>query len=227
MLVHLMPRTGRSAHLEVAGPYLNASASEALARSEARIIPIDTQFDIEDHPAEWLGAIMDVGDWLRTLGLGQYEAAFRESEIDAEVLSELNDQHLKDLGVVLGHRLKILRALRELAATASSTAQVGPPSEPQPRVAAERRQLTVMFCDLVGSTALSARLDPEDMREIIGAFQHCCSGVITKFGGYVAKFMGDGVLAYFGYPQAHEDDAERAVRAGLALVQAAPRIPTN
>jgi class 3 adenylate cyclase len=96
--------------------------------------------------------------------------------------------------------------------------------QPAPRETAERRQLTVMFCDLVGSTALSARLDPEDMRSIIGAYHRCCTEVITKSGGFVAKYMGDGVLAYFGYPQAHEDDAERAVRAGLALVDAVPKL---
>jgi len=170
---------------------------------------------------------MDVGSWLRGLGLGQYEAAFRESEIDADILPELTDQHLKDLGVSLGHRLKILRAIRELAATAPSADQPVAKPEPQPRDAAERRQLTVVFCDLVGSTAMSARLDPEDMRGIIGAYHKCCASLITSNGGFVAKYMGDGVLAYFGYPQAHEHDAERAVRAGLAIVEAAPKLETS
>ncbi len=152
---------------------------------------------------------MDVGNWLRGLGLGQYEVAFRESEIDAEVLPELTDQHLKDLGVPLGHRLKILRAIRELAAAALGADEpVGEP-EPKPHGAAERRQLTVVFCDLVGSTAMSARLDPEDMRGIIAAYNKCCASLIERSGGFVAKYMGDGVLAYFGYPQAHEHDAEQ------------------
>ena len=100
-----------------------------------------------------------------------------------------------------------------------------PPPQPAPSTAsAERRQLTIMFCDLVGSTALSARLDPEDMREIIGSYHRCCAEQITKAGGFVAKYMGDGVLAYFGYPQAHEDDAECAVRAGLELIEAVPTL---
>src|SRR5208282_2287845 len=172
-------------------------------------------------------ATIDVGEWLQSLGLGEYEAVFRQNEIDADVLPELTDQHLKDLGVSLGHRLKILRAIRELAATAPSADQPVAKPEPQPRDAAERRQLTVVFCDLVGSTALSARLDPEDMRGIIGAYHKCCASLITSNGGFVAKYMGDGVLAYFGYPQAHEHDAERAVRAGLSIVEAVPKLQTS
>ena len=139
---------------------------------------------------------MDVADWLRSLGLGQYEAVFRDSEIDADVLPELTDQHLKDLGVSLGHRLKILRAIRALGGTAPSLEQ--PQSEPKARDTAEpaeRRQLTLMFCDLVGSTAMSARLDPEDMRGIIGAYHKCCASLIERNGGFIAKYMGDGVLA--------------------------------
>jgi class 3 adenylate cyclase len=128
----------------------------------------------------------------------------------------LTDQHLKDLGVSLGHRLKMLRAIRDLSV---APVVVKPPSAPvatQPtqRDEAERRQLTVMFCDLVGSTALSATLDPEDLRGIISTYHRCCTDAIEQSGGFVAKYMGDGVLAYFGYPQAHEHDAERAVRAG-------------
>ena len=169
---------------------------------------------------------MDVGDWLRGLGLEQYEALFRESDIDPEVLPELTDQHLKDLGVSFGHRLKMLRAIREMARDAPVKAQPSPPAGPKPQDAAERRQLTVMFCDLVGSTAMSARLDPEEMRGIIGAYHRCCSELIERNGGFVAKYMGDGVLAYFGYPQAHEHDAERAVQAGLAIVEAAPKLVT-
>ncbi len=172
---------------------------------------------------------MDVGDWLRSHGLGQYEAAFRESEIEADVLPELTDQHLKDLGVSLGHRLKMLRVIRELASDAPIKAQPAAPAapvEPKPQDAAERRQLTVMLIDLVGSTALSAQLDPEDMREIIRVYQNTVAGEITRFEGHIAKFMGDGVLAYFGWPRAHEDEAERAVRAGLAVTQAITRLRT-
>jgi class 3 adenylate cyclase/predicted ATPase len=167
---------------------------------------------------------MDVGDWLRGLGLGQYEAAFRESEIEADVLAELTDQHLKDLGVSLGNRLRILRAIRELSVAAPAPDEVAARPAQEPLDGAERRQLTVMFCDLVGSTALSARLDPEDMRAIIATYHKCCANLIERGGGFVAKYMGDGVLAYFGYPQSHEHDAERAVRAGLAIVEAAPKL---
>ena len=166
---------------------------------------------------------MDVGDWLRSLGLPQYEAAFRENAIDSDVLPELSEGDLEKLGLPLGHRKRLLRAISALGSTGVGDAAVSP--GPPPRDAAERRQLTVMFCDLVGSTALSARLDPEDMREIIGAYHRCCAEEITRAGGFVAKYMGDGVLAYFGYPQAHEDDAERAVRSSLALIEAVPRLP--
>jgi Adenylate and Guanylate cyclase catalytic domain/SAM domain (Sterile alpha motif) len=168
---------------------------------------------------------MDLGGWLRGLGLGQYEAAFRESEIDADVLPELTEADLEKLGIPLGHRKRLLKAIRSLGTSPAAPAEAPPPVVPSEETA-ERRQLTVMFCDLVGSTALSARLDPEDMREIIGTYHRCCADVITKAGGFVAKYMGDGVLAYFGYPQAHEHDAERAVRAGLALVEAVPKLKT-
>jgi class 3 adenylate cyclase/tetratricopeptide (TPR) repeat protein len=155
---------------------------------------------------------MDVGTWLRDLGLGQYEAVFRESEIDADVLTELTEQHLKDLGVSLGHRLKMLRAIRELAAET--------PETPKPHGAADRRQLTVMFCDLVDSTALTVQLDPEDMGDLLRAFQRAVTTSVTRFDGHVAKWTGDGASIYFGYPRAHEDDAERATRASIALIEA-------
>jgi class 3 adenylate cyclase len=165
----------------------------------------------------------DIGNWLRGLGLEQYEGAFRDNEIDEAVLPSLTHENLKELGVTaLGHRLKLLDAIALLRADANAKA---PPSEAPPTVSkprrdtAERRQVTVMFSDLVGSTALSARMDPEDLREIISAYQKCVGEAVGRFGGFVAKYMGDGVLVYFGYPQAHEDDAERAVRAGLELVQ--------
>jgi class 3 adenylate cyclase/predicted ATPase len=159
---------------------------------------------------------MDVGDWLRDLGLGQYEARFRESEIDAEVLVELNDNDLAQLGIPLGHRKRLLKAIAAVQAAGDSAAAKPAPASHS----ADRRQLTVMFCDLVGSTALSARLDPEDMGDLIRAFQGAVAATAARFDGYVAKLMGDGALVYFGYPRAHEDDAERAVHAGLGLVQA-------
>src|SRR5271163_587475 len=158
---------------------------------------------------------MDVGDWLRSLGLGQHEALFRENEIDAEVLPELTDADLEKIGVPLGHRKRLLKAIAILgAAEAPAKPTIPPPPRSLPDVAG-RRQLTVMFCDLMGSTAMSARFDPEDMRDVIRAYQDACSGAVVRYDGFVAKFMGDGVLAYFGFPRAHEEDAERAVRAGL------------
>ena len=174
---------------------------------------------------------MDLGDWLRSLGLGQYEAAFRENEIDDTVLRSLTAEDLKDLGVsIVGHRRKLLDAITALRSDTTLNAPALEALAPIDRPAkgtAERRQVTVMFSDLVGSTALSARLDPEDMREIIGTYHSCCAEQITKAGGFVAKYMGDGVLAYFGYPQAHEDDAERAVRCGLSLIEAVPQRRTR
>src|SRR5215831_15384630 len=148
-----------------------------------------------------------IGDWLEKLGLGQYAQRFAESGIDLGVLSDLTDGEFDRLGVLLGHRL---RMRREIAALNHARLV----DQPARRRDAERRQLTVMFCDLVGSTALSTRLDPEDLQKIISAYHRYCAEVITKFGGFVARYLGDGVLAYFGYPQAHEDNAERAVRAG-------------
>jgi class 3 adenylate cyclase/predicted ATPase len=169
-----------------------------------------------------------IADWLDRLGMSEYAQRFAENDIDIAVLPDLTDQHLKDLGVSLGHRLKMLRAIRELAGDDTPvTAQHPPVTEPIPQESAQRRQLSVMFCDLVGSTALSARLDPEDLRGIIGAYHRCATELVERNGGFVAKFMGDGVLAYFGYPQAHEHDAERAVRAGLSLVEAVPKLETT
>ena len=169
---------------------------------------------------------MDVGGWLRSLGLGQYEALFRASDIDADILPELTEVDLEKLGVSLGHRKRLLRAISGLAAAETLLAPSAP-SGTKPQDAAERRQLTVMFCDLVGSTALSVRFDPEELREEIRAYQNTVSGVVARYDGFVARFMGDGVLAYFGYPRAHEDDAERAVRAGLEIAAAVTRLATR
>jgi class 3 adenylate cyclase len=172
-------------------------------------------------------ASMDVGDWLRSLGLSQYDATFRENGIDADVLLDLTDADLEELGVPLGHRKRLLRAIADLGTPATgSSPSAAVNSSPAPD-AAERRQLTIMFCDLVGSTALAGRLDLEDVRRVIAAYHKCCATLIAGNGGFVAKYMGDGVLAYFGYPQAHEHDAERAVRAGLSIVEAAPKLETS
>ena len=166
-----------------------------------------------------------IAEWLEKLGMSEYAERFEADRVDISVLPDLTDQDLEKLGVLLGDRRKILRAIGELARPASIAAQDHLANE---RAAdeAERRQLTVMFCDLVGSTALSAQLDPEDLRGIVQAYHRCCSAIIERNGGYVAKYMGDGVLAYFGYPKAHEHDAERAVHAGLAIAEAVPKLRT-
>jgi class 3 adenylate cyclase/tetratricopeptide (TPR) repeat protein len=161
---------------------------------------------------------VDVAQWLRSLGLAQYERAFRDNAVDADILPRLTGEDLKELGVhAVGHRRKLLDAISHLDHSLANPANIG--------VEAERRQLTVMFCDLVESTILASTLDPEDYRAVLGAYHEACSGTVTACGGFVAKYMGDGVLAYFGYPQAHEDDAVRAVRAGLALAEEVARVP--
>ncbi len=162
-----------------------------------------------------VAATPQIADWLEELGMSEYAERFAENDIDTSVLGHLTDQDLKDLGVSLGHRRKILAAIAGYRAIALS-----PPSNPKQQETAERRQVTVMFSDLVGSTALSARMDPEDLRDVISAYQKCVAEIVNRFDGFVAKYMGDGVLVYFGYPEAHEDDPERAVRAGLELVAA-------
>jgi class 3 adenylate cyclase len=147
---------------------------------------------------------MDVIAWLRSLGLGQYEAAFRDNEIDETVLPGLTAEDLKELGVAaLGHRRRLLDAIAALRADTNATPAVTPgpaAADASPRDTAERRHVTVMFSDLVGSTALSARMDPEDHREVISGYQKCVAETVQRFGGFVAKYMGDGVLIYFGYP---------------------------
>ena len=178
-----------------------------------------------------MGAIMDVGGWLRSLGLGQYEAAFRANEIDETVLPSLTAEDLKELGVAaLGHRRKLLDAIAALRAGESAKAPPPdflPSADKTVRDTAERRQVTVMFSDLVGSTALSARMDPEDLREVIASYYKCVAATVRRFDGFVAKYLGDGVLVYFGYPHAHEDDAERAVRVGLELIAAVNGLKTR
>src|ERR1700747_2728921 len=179
---------------------------------------------------------MDVVVWLRRLGLEEYEAAFRNNEITERVLPNLTQEDLKEIGVgPVGHRRVLLDAIAALRIDGSSkaasvdpaTTSSAPSAHPEDR--AERRQVTVMFSDLVGSTALSARMDTEDLREVISAYQNCVAETVRRFGGFTAQYMGDGLLAYFGYPQAHEDDAERAVQAGLGLVAAggAPKSPLS
>ena len=173
---------------------------------------------------------MDVAAWLCGLGLGQYAPAFQDNAIDGEVLRELTADDLKDLGVTLvGHRRKLLAAIAALGAeppivVQSAAASATSAATSPPIIDAERRQLTVMFCDIVGSTALSTHFDPEDLRELIGDYHRAVADTVGRFDGFVAKYMGDGVLIYFGYPQAHEDDAEQAVRAGLAVIEAVARL---
>jgi len=161
---------------------------------------------------------MDVAAWLRGLGLARYEAAFRENEIDWGVLPRLTSDDLREIGVAIGHRRRLLDAIAALAGEPPAAADT------PVRADAERRQLTVLFCDLVGSTELSARLDPEDLRDVIAAYHRVVADVVRAFDGFVARYMGDGVLVYFGYPRAHEDDAERAVRAGLGMIDAVGRL---
>jgi class 3 adenylate cyclase len=148
--------------------------------------------------------MQQIADWLEKLGMSEYAQRFAENDIDASVLPHLTDQSLKELGVSLGHRLKLLAAVKELGGPTPAPSQPAIPTETKAQETAERRQVTVMFSDLVGSTALSARMDPEDLREVISAYQKCVAETVRRFDGYVAKYMGDDVLVYFGYPQAHE-----------------------
>jgi class 3 adenylate cyclase len=177
---------------------------------------------------------IDIADWLRGLGLDQYAQLFRDNDIDGEILGGMNAEDLKELGISsFGHRRRLLNAITALGGApatrdvAQSSMSVTPAPVSPPIIDAERRQLTVMFCDLVGSTPLSTRFDPEDLREIVGAYHRCVTDTVGRFSGFVAKYMGDGVLVYFGYPEAHEDDAERAARAGLGVIDAVCRLATQ
>ena len=166
-----------------------------------------------------------IAEWLASIGLSEYAQRFADNAIDLSVIRDLTEQDLKDLGVLLGHRRKILRAIAELDGVVSASIETA--TEPVLRDEAERRHLTVMICDLVGSTALSAQLDPEDMRAVIDAYHAACARITRTYDGFLAEFRGDGILAYFGYPYAHEDDAERTVRAGLDIIAAIARLETR
>ena len=175
-----------------------------------------------------MGLNLDIDGWLRGIGLAQYAEIFRANDIDGELLGQLTNDDLKDIGVAsVGHRKKLLKAIAALTATPEAPSLIPVAvTEPKTHDTAERRQVTVMFSDLVGSTALSARMDPEDLRELISAYQKCAAEAVRRFGGFVARYMGDGMLVCFGYPEAHEDDAERAVRAGLELIAAVVALKT-
>ena len=170
--------------------------------------------------------MQEIADWLARLGLGHYAQRFADNEIDVSVLPHLTDQDLKEMGVLLGHRRKILAAIAGPNADAQAARAAAAARAPKTADSAERRQVTVMFADLVGSTELSARMDPEDLRDIISTYQKCVTEVVQRFDGFVARYMGDGILIYFGYPEAHEDDPERAVRAGLELIAAVSAVKT-
>jgi class 3 adenylate cyclase len=169
-------------------------------------------------------AVKTIAEWLASIGLSEYAQRFADNAIDLTVVRDLTERDLKDLGVLLGHRRKIQRAITELDRVAPAPNKTA--TEPVFRGDAERRHLTVMICDLVGSTALSARLDPEDMRAVIDAYHAACARIVRAYDGFIEDFRGDGILAYFGYPRAHEDDAERTVRAGLDIIAAVARLET-
>ena len=172
---------------------------------------------------------MDVATWLRELGLAQYAAAFIENSVSVDLLASLTADDLKDLGVsAVGHRRRLLNAIAALSAAAAPAGgeHIEQPKSAWPDVA-ERRQLSVMFCDISGSTALSTRLDPEDLSAVVRAYQTCVRATITSFGGFIARYVGDGVLIYFGWPEAHETDAEIAVRAALAVIAAVGQSPLH
>ena len=166
---------------------------------------------------------MSLSDWLQRLGMPEYIESFEKNRIDFAILGDLSDRDLKEMGITLGDRRRLQRAIAELRMSPASAE--GPADTAAPDMA-ERRQLTMMFCDIVGSTALAARLDLEDIGSVVEEYQRCCASAITSRGGFVAKYMGDGILAYFGYPKADEQDAEHSVRAGLAITEEVPKLKT-
>jgi class 3 adenylate cyclase len=166
-----------------------------------------------------------IAEWLALIGLSEYAQRFADNAIDLSVIRDLTEQDLKELGVLLGHRRKILRAIAAFGGADSAPTETT--TEWVLRDVAERRHLTVMICDLVGSTALSARLDPEDMNAVMDAYHAACARIMLTYDGSIGEFRGDGILAYFGYPRAHEDDAERTVRAALDLIAAIARLETR
>ncbi len=166
----------------------------------------------------------DISKWLEDLGLGRYTDVFAENEIDFDALPHVTEEDLKEIGIALGARRKLLAVIAKLESKIEPMPYQEAASGRPVGAEAERRQLTVMFCDLAGSTALSERLDPEDLREVLRAYQDICSEIIGRYDGHIAKYIGDGLLVYFGYPQAHEDDAQRAVRASLEIVAGADEL---
>src|SRR4051812_35348037 len=179
---------------------------------------------------------MDITEWLRALGLERYEAAFRENGVNPDVLRHLTADDLKELGVTaVGHRRQLMIAIAKLQDDNTSSQTVRPSGDHPASTSTEeavphsgeRRQLTVMFCDLVGSTALSEKLDPEELRDLLHAYRTLCGDVIARYDGFIARYVGDGILTYFGWPAAHEDDAERAVRAALEIVETVRRASTT
>jgi class 3 adenylate cyclase/tetratricopeptide (TPR) repeat protein len=162
---------------------------------------------------------IDVAEWLQKLGLDQYAIAFAKNDLNEGILPAVTADDLAAIGVTsVGHRRRLLLAIAALSDGDAAIKLAPPVAAAAPASEAERRQLTVMFCDLVGSTALASKFDPEDLRAVLAGYHRCVADTVARFAGFVAKYMGDGVLIYFGYPQAHEDDAERAVRAGLAVL---------
>src|SRR6516162_4966128 len=170
--------------------------------------------------------MQQIAEWLQKVGLGQYAQRFAENDISFSVLPDLTDQHLKELGVSLGHRLQLLREIANLGKTVDAVTTAPPPPPPpiaaptvapSAEAAGERRHVTVMFCDLVDSTGICSKLDAEEWRDLVGAYLDAASAAVTDMGGKVAKKLGDGLMTLFGYPVAQENDAERAVRAALFM----------
>ena len=164
--------------------------------------------------------MQQIAEWLKKLGMAEYAQRFAENDIDISVLRHLTDQDLKELGISLGHRRKLMRAIGEIDGATSTNSQSAAVTATMLGGSAERRQITVMFVDLVGSTPLSERLDPEEMRDVLSVFRGASAEVVEAHGGHIPHYIGDGILIYFGYPRAHDDDAARAVRAGLGIIDA-------